>query len=194
MTNTNSKIAQPDAGLIERCKLGDTYAFRILVEKMQVFAYNLAFRILLNEDDAKDSVQDSFIKIWKNLPDYKPKYLFSTWMYRIVVNTCLDKLKSEHKHSDLAKEPGAFSTEMEESILNRDLAAQIKKLSQDLPVKQKVIFVLSDIQDFTIEEISQILNLSKGLVKSNLYYARKSIREKFLKSEERRVYDIVHQN
>jgi RNA polymerase sigma-70 factor, ECF subfamily len=192
MTKINSKITQPDIGLIERCKLGDTNAFRTLVERMQVFAYNLAFRILLNEENAKDVVQDSFIKIWKNLPDYKPKYLFSTWMYKIVVNTCLDKLKSERKHTNFADDAGIYSTNIEEVIMYRDLATQIKKLSQDLPAKQKVIFVLSDLQDFTIEEISQVLNISKSLVKSNLYYARRNIREKFLKLEERRVYEIVH--
>jgi RNA polymerase sigma-70 factor, ECF subfamily len=185
-TNT-SKIAQPDSELIERCIKGDPTAFRILVEKMQSYAFSLAFRILLNNEDAKDAVQDSFIKVWKNIGSYQSSFLFSTWMYKIVVNTCLDYLKSGKTHRAIGLSDIKITTDLEGSIINKDLAKHIQYLSEGLPEKQRIIFVLKDLQDLSIEEISQVLKISTGLVKSNLYYARKRLRENFIKMEQRRV-------
>lgn len=191
MSKGVSKIPQPDAGLIESCIKGDVHAFRTLVEKLQSYAYTLAFRILLNEEEAKDAVQDSFIKVWKNLGSYNGKYLFTTWMYRIVVNTCIDRLKEIKKHSEIYSDSISESRNAEESIINRELAKQIRGLSKELPQKQRIIFILNDLQGLSLDEASEVLNMPKGLVKSNLYYARKSIKEKLLKTEEWRNYEVV---
>jgi len=186
-----SKIPQPDSGLIERCKEGDREAFRELVEKMQSYVFKLAFRILLNDNDAKDAVQDSFIKIWKNICNYQPAFLFTTWMYKIVVNTCLDYLRTNKKYNAISIPAGENTSTPESELINKDLARHIKNLSADLPEKQKLIFVLKDLEDMSIEEISETLNISKGLVKSNLYYARKKLRENFLRLELRRNTHVV---
>lgn len=191
MQNGVSKIRQPDERLIESCKKGDVHAFRELVEKLQTYAYTLAFRILLNEEEAKDAVQDSFIKIWKSLGSYNGKYLFTTWMYRIVVNTCIDKLKEVKKLSDIYSDDLSDSESHEDSITNHELAKQIRQLSKGLPEKQRIIFILIDLQGLSLNEVSDVLKISKGLVKSNLYYARKSIKEKLIKLEEWRNYEVV---
>jgi len=191
MSKGVSKIPQPDAGLIESCIKGDVHAFRVLVERLQTYAYTLAFRILLNEEEAKDAIQDSFIKVWKNLGSYNGKYLFTTWMYRIVVNTCIDRLKEIKKHSEIYSDSISESSNAEDSIINRELAKQIRQLSKELPQKQRIIFILYDLQGLSLDEASEVLKMSKGLVKSNLYYARKSIKEKLLKTEEWRNYEIV---
>lgn len=191
MSIGESKIPQPNAGLIESCIKGDVHAFRELVEKVQKYAFTLAFRILLNDEEAKDAVQDSFIKIWKNLASYNSKYLFTTWMYRIVVNTCIDRLKEAKKQSEVYSEKNDDSNSIEDSIVNRELARQIRLLSKGLPEKQRIVFVLIDLQGLTLEEASEVLNMPKGQVKSNLYYARKSIKEKLVKLEEWRNYEIV---
>jgi RNA polymerase sigma-70 factor (ECF subfamily) len=189
-TNT-SKIAQPESELIERCIKGDQIAFGMLVEKMQTYAFNLAFRILLNDEDAKDAVQDSFIKVWKNISGYQSSCLFSTWMYKIVVNTCLDYLKRNKNNRAIGLPDNKITADLEGSIINKDLAKHIQNLSEGLPEKQRIIFVLKDLQDLSIEEISQILKISTGLVKSNLYYARRRLRENFIKMEQRRVtYEV----
>jgi RNA polymerase sigma-70 factor (ECF subfamily) len=191
MSKGVSKIPQPDAGLIESCVKGDVRAFRILVEKLQTYAYTLAFRILLNDAEAKDAVQDSFIKVWIHLGNYNGKYLFTTWMYRIVVNTCIDRLKEVKRHSEIYSDCISDSDNPEDSTINRELAKQIRQLSKGLPQKQRIIFVLNDLQGLSLDEASEVLNMPKGLVKSNLYYARKSIKEKLLKTEEWRSYEIV---
>ena len=182
MSNGVSRIPQPDSKLIESCIKGDVHAFKTLVEKLQTYAYTLAFRILLNEEEAKDAVQDSFIKIWKNLRSYNGKYLFTTWMYRIVVNTCIDRLKEIKKQSEINSDSISESSNAEDSIINREMARQIRQLSKGLPEKQRIIFILNDLQGLSLDESSEVLNMAKGLVKSNLYYARKSIKEKLLKN------------
>ncbi len=186
-----SKIPQPKAELIKSCIKGDVHAFSELVEKLQTYAYSLAFRILLNDEDAKDAVQDSFIKVWRNLGSYNSKYLFTTWMYRIVVNTCIDRLKEVKKRSEVYFENENESSSTENSIGNRELAKQIRQLSKGLPEKQRIIFILNDLQGLSLDEASEVLNMPKGQVKSNLYYARKSIKEKFVKLEEWRSHEIV---
>jgi RNA polymerase sigma-70 factor, ECF subfamily len=186
-----SKIPQPNAGLIESCKKGDVHSFRELVEMLQTYAYTLAFRILLNEEEAKDAVQDSFIKIWKSIGGYNGKYLFTTWMYRIVVNTCIDKLKEVKKLSEIYSDDFSDSESHEDSMVNRELAKQIRQLSKGLPEKQRIIFILIDLQGLNLDEASDVLKMTKGLAKSNLYYARKSIKEKLMKLEEWRNYEIV---
>lgn len=186
-----SKIPQPAAELIESCKKGDVHAFRELVEMLQTYAYTLAFRILLNEEEAKDAVQDSFIKIWKNIVGYNGKYLFTTWMYRIVINTCIDKLKEFKKLSEIYTDDLGDSESHEDSMVNRELAKQIRQLSKGLPEKQRIIFILIDLQGLSLDEASEMLKMTKGLAKSNLYYARKSIKEKLMKLEEWRNYEIV---
>ena len=191
MSKGVSKIPQPDAGLIESCIKGDVHAFKRLVEKLQTYTYTLAFRILLNEEEAKDAVQDSFIKIWKNLGSYNGKYLFTTWMYRIVVNTCIDRLKEIKKYSETYSDSISDSSNAEDSIINRELAKQIRHLSKGLPQKQRIIFILNDLQGLSLDEACEVFNMPKGLAKSNLYYARKSIKEKLLKTEEWRSYEIV---
>lgn len=191
MSEGVSKIPQPKAELIESCIKGDVHAFRKLVEMLQMYAYTLAFRILLNDEDAKDAVQDSFIKVWKSLSSYNGKYLFTTWMYRIVVNTCLDRLKEAKKRSVAYIDNANETSSDEVSNANREQAKQIRQLSKGLPEKQRIIFILNDLQGLSLNEASEVLNIPKGQVKSNLYYARKSIKEKLVKLEEWRNYEIV---
>ena len=94
-----------DKEIIKQILAGSQAAFRQLVEKYQQYAFSLAFRILCHEEEAKDTVQDSFIKIWKNINSYNDQHKFTTWMYKIVTNTAIDKLRSMKKllHTDSDK-------------------------------------------------------------------------------------------
>ena len=79
--------------LIERAKMGNVNAFTSIVNMHQHYAYAVAFKILCDEENSKDVVQESFIRIWKHIADYNQKSKFTTWMYKIVVNLCYDKLR-----------------------------------------------------------------------------------------------------
>jgi RNA polymerase sigma-70 factor (ECF subfamily) len=189
MPTGKSKIQQPDTDIINQCKKRDEKAFKILVEKFQIYAFNLAFRLVLNEDDAKDIVQESFIRVWRHIGHYDAKVLFTTWLYKIVTNLCYDSLKSSgrrnHAELDLANGQACLSSKdtVSGSIENKDLIRKIKQFSKDLTIRQRMVFVLRDLHELSVKEVCKILDLSEGAVKTNLYLARLNIRERILVSE-----------
>ena len=172
------------ANLISEIKNGSQKAFRILVEQNQQYAFNLAFRILCNDEDAKDAVQDSFIKIWKNIHQFDPNRKFSTWMYKIVMNTTIDKQREIAKRSSAwlgeKKDIKHFAIEdvMVKKLENDNLAFLIHGITNQLPEKQKLVFILRDMQELSSAEVQDVMNLSENSVKSNLYIARRFVRQK----------------
>ncbi len=174
---------QPE--LLERCLEGDKQAFRQLVASCQQYAFALAFRIVWDEDEARDIVQEAFIRVWKNLPSYDPAVRFTTWLYRIVVNLSYDAARKWSRRQgrslplEAADMQGADGMPGEETtLINRDLAAKIRAFSEDLPPVQRMVFVLRDLQDLSISETAETLSMSPAAVKTNLCYARRSIRKR----------------
>ncbi len=172
--------------LIDNCKKGDTTAFEALFIEFQPIIFRFAFRLLCNEDDAKDIVQESFIKIWTNLDKYNAKYRFSTWLYKIAGNLCYDRLRSVKYISREADIPATFdsslravsSENIETNIANKDLKRIIMCLTNDLTPKQKLVFTLIDIEGLESHEVEKITSLSAEKIKSNLYLARKYMKDK----------------
>ena len=182
--------ADDDHDLIRKSIRGDLSSFRKLVERHQHYIYRLAFRTLLNKEEAEDMVQDTFIKVWLNLRHFDFRGKFTTWIYRITVNQCIDKLKRMNRLADYA----ASSMENNLDRLNdqnemkrledKDMAAFIKMQADHLSPKQRLVFILRDLQDLSIEEVCQIMKMTKGSVKTNLYLARNTIRLNLIKTGE----------
>ncbi|MDD8019107.1 MAG: RNA polymerase sigma factor [Bacteroidota bacterium] len=171
---------------IDRCNHGDLSAFPTVMEEYQGYAYAVAFRLICDEEDAKDIVQESFIRVWNNLSRYNPKVKFSTWLYTIVTNLCYDKLRARKRKQtvpmnevNISMIAAADINENPEQLFSsKELASIIETLSEELPLKQKMIFVLRDLQGLNIQEVCEVLHLSKSSVKTNLVYARKHLRQK----------------
>ena len=172
--------------IIHQIKRGKQSAFRLVVEQYQAYAFKLAFRIVCNEEDAKDVVQESFIKIWRNISKYNSSIKFTTWMYKIVTNTAIDLYRKNARQNSIPLDESinTFSQEEQESTNknqnNKELAFLIRKMADGLPEKQRVIFVLRDLQEMDSQEVQEILEVSETTVKSNLYHARKTIKQKLL--------------
>ncbi|KGN77052.1 hypothetical protein HW49_11025 [Porphyromonadaceae bacterium COT-184 OH4590] len=166
--------------LISCSKDGDRFAFSSLVRYFQSKIFSLTFRMLCNEDEAKDVMQDVFIKAWLHLNDYDSKYHFSTWLYRIASNLCLDKIKSfEKTHLTTIKEYNIASNQnIETELINKEIAHNIKQLTNRLSAKQKLLFTLRYLEELDIPEIIDITGMSAAKIKSNLYLARKTITNK----------------
>jgi len=188
-------MQQDIANIIKEVKSDNKMAFKYLVEEHQQYAFNVAFKVLCNEEDAKDVVQESFIKIWKNINSFNAKLKFTTWMYKIVINSAIDKLRSVKRANminiDKVSEK-LFRLERhgpDVQIENRELGSMISLISEGLPKKQKLVFVLRDIQGFDSVEVEKILDMPETSVKSNLYNARQFVRKKLSKlmAYERRV-------
>lgn len=173
--------------IIDKAKDGNKEAFGLLVKQHQQFAFNLAFRIICNEDDARDIVQESFIKIWKNMKQFNTKIKFTTWMYKIVSNTAIDHLRSAKKMTkvnidDVHDKLEQINEDHPERLLDNKITGDLIRLISDtLSEKQKLVFVLRDLEGLNPVEVSEILGLPENSIKSNLYLARKSIREKLQK-------------
>jgi RNA polymerase sigma-70 factor, ECF subfamily len=179
--------------IIDRSKQGDVWAFRQLVESHQQYAFSLAFRIICDEDDARDIVQEAFIRVWKHISEFMPEVKFTTWLYKIVVNVSYDHLKGErrrrrlfmrmHQTPSVDHYPDGSAPEI--SLINKDLADKIRAVAQKLPLTQRMVFVLRDLQDLTVQEVAEILEISRESVKTNLCYARQNIRARLNRMEVR---------
>lgn len=180
-------MQQDIANIIKEAKSGNKMAFKYLVEEHQQYAFNVAFRVVCNEEDAKDVVQESFIKIWKNINSFNAKLKFTTWMYKIVINSAIDKLRlSNHVNTINIDNVSESLCQLErkgphEQIENQELGNMITLISEGLPKKQKLVFVLRDLQGFDSVEVQNILDMPETSVKSNLYNARQFVRKKLSK-------------
>ena len=174
-----------DIKLIEECRDGNFNNFRKLVELTSPFAYSVAFRMLGNEDQAKDVVQETMVTIWQKLKKIKTSQVYKTWIYRIVVNKCYDEMRKRKRNPEFVADEqtwGVISNMISEgpsiALENSEISKIISILTERLSTKQKAVFVLSDLEGMSNDEISEITGISKSAVKANLYHARKSISEK----------------
>lgn len=172
--------------LIEESKQNNQMAFKQLVETYQYNVYRLALRLLCDVEDARDAVQETFIRVWKNLHRFDSNMKFSSWIYRITTNLCFDLLKSNkyrnQKHT-LEIEKNEYVSilsqeDTEQTMTNKELLKIITSLTHQLTPKQKMVFTLCDLEGMGVNEMKQITGLSATRIKSNLYLARKFIRNK----------------
>jgi len=171
--------------LVEQSKQHDTVAFRQLVESHQLLVFRLAFRLLCSNEEAKDIVQETFIRVWLHLHKYKNSVRFSTWLYRIACNLCYDRLRAMKRlpvdaetSIDRSKMLVADDYDIEQSVINQDLKEWITVLTLDLSPKQRLVFTLKDLEGLELEEVEKITGMSRAKIKSNLYLARQYIRER----------------
>jgi RNA polymerase sigma-70 factor (ECF subfamily) len=156
-------------------------AFEELVRTYQPFAYRLAVRILCSETEAEDVAQEAFVRVWRNIERYDPSVLFTTWLYRIVTNLCLDTLRTRKRqrrgHDRLSSDTDPPSGEdIEAAASTADLVRIIRSIAGDLPETQRLVFTLRDLQDLSIGEVREITGLSEASIKTNLHYARRTLR------------------
>lgn len=169
--------------LVLKSKAGNRTAFAELVTIFQPKIFTLTFRLLCHEDNAKDAMQDTFLKAWLKLKTYNDDYCFSTWIFSIATHLCLDRLKSK-KHSQtiaLSENHQEFFSENENitaKMENKEIMQQIVWLTQQLTPKQKIVFALRYLEGLEIAEINQITGMSAKKINSNLYLARQTISKK----------------
>lgn len=168
--------------LIEECRGGNLSNFRKLVELTSPYAFSLAFRMLGDESLAKDVVQETMVTIWQKLNKIKSSEVYRSWVYKIVINKCYDQLRNKKRNREHVADEKTWMvlseriSQMPSSrIENDEITRLISLLTGKLSPKQKTIFILSEIEEMTSDEISAATGISKSAIKANLHYARKSI-------------------
>jgi len=191
-----AKARAEDAKLVEAAKGGDSKAFRTLVERNQGRLYAVAFGMLRDRDDSMDVVQDALIKAHRKLADFEGNAAFSTWLYRICVNLCIDKkratarrrsvdiddvhpgaLSEDSIYADLDIAPKLTATNPLKNASNKQLGAEIGRAMAELTEDHRTILVLREVDGLAYEEISQILEIPRGTVMSRLFHARKNMQK-----------------
>jgi RNA polymerase sigma-70 factor, ECF subfamily len=173
--------------LIEQAVAGNHQAFRQLVEAYQRFVYTISYRLTGSTDESEDIMQETFIRLWKNLSRYNYQFPLKAWLGKIVTNLSLDYLKSnkrknEHRHiSDDALTHNVSESNPARNLEAGELHSAVIKFAEKLTPKQRAVFVLRDLQMLTVEEVCEMLNMKETQVKSNLYYARLSIKGDLVK-------------
>jgi RNA polymerase sigma-70 factor (ECF subfamily) len=183
--------AELERSLLRRLRDRDERAFRELVSEHRDRVFNITFRMLGNRAEAEDVAQEVFIAVFKTIEDFREESKFSTWLYRVAVNHCKNRIKYLARRHDRDRDEldetstgsnGAIGTPVPHSPDRALEGAQMEKLIQDaiasLEEDQRVVVVLRDVEDLSIEEICEITGLPDGTVKSRLHRARLVLRKK----------------
>ncbi|MGN1302598.1 MAG: RNA polymerase sigma factor [Clostridia bacterium] len=170
--------------IITQIKNGDEQAFAELIEQYKLPIYKTAKSILKDEDDVCDAIQDTALSIYKNIPNLKNEEYFKTWVIRITINKCYDILKKHKLNNEKMLKAQEDVSELHTNfdnnvILQTDLQTTLELLEEDL----KIVTVLYYYNDLSISEISDILNIPKGTVKSRVFRAREKLYEILSKEE-----------
>lgn len=177
---------------IKRAIKGDERSFEYLVKSVEERAYNIALRYMGNREDALDAMQEAFIKVYRNLPGFRMDSSFSTWVYRIVVNTCKDNLKVRARRYQMMEESSEEKILQvreereipEDRFLEREEAGNILKILNNLSSEHREILVLKDVNQLSYEEISQVLDINIGTVRSRISRAREAFKKIYTKQKE----------
>jgi len=169
--------------IISRCQQGDREAFRWVVETHQRMVFSLALKMLCDEEEAKDMVQETFIRVWQSIRSYDPQKTFSTWVYTIASRLCIDRLKRVRRIVALPSDEMAlrrFATDGDNQLEleNREWVSIVRTIAEGLSDKQRLVFTLCQLEGLSSAEVEQITGLDARQVKSNLYVARQTIRKR----------------
>lgn len=164
-----------DIAILRRCAMGDELAFRQLVEHYQRYAYSVAFRMLGSKTEAEDVVQECFVKVWRKLGSFDMEKKFSTWLFKIITNACIDFIRKQGGNG-LTTDFIHTSIQHPDPFASRDLVEKVHQLTLHLPEKQRAVFVLIDLEGFENQEAAEMLGVPTDNIKSNLYQARRTIR------------------
>jgi RNA polymerase sigma-70 factor, ECF subfamily len=178
-----------DETLVVRAQKGDQAALAELITRYERKTYNLAYRLMGNHADASDAAQEALVRVYTRLHNFRGDSAFSTWLFRVVTNTCLDELRRRgrlrHASLDnpLPAEEGALPRQTTdegdgptERAERREVQAAVRRAINRLPDEYRVVVVMRDLHDLSYHEIAAVLGTSLGTIKSRLHRARQALR------------------
>jgi RNA polymerase sigma-70 factor (ECF subfamily) len=164
---------------IERCRQGDMAGLQVLFDLHRSKVLNLSWRMLGSQQEAEDALQEIFIKVFDRVKNYRGDSAFSTWVYRMTTNHCLDILRRRKILSFMGFEnvPEVQDKKDSEKAVNLGFSPVIVKALEKLPESQKLCLLMREMDDLSYEDIATALQLSLGTVKSNIHRAKAFLKE-----------------
>jgi RNA polymerase sigma-70 factor (ECF subfamily) len=170
-----------DAALVAASVAGSREAFDVIVERHRRIVYQVCYRFVNNHEDASDLAQDTFVRAWKGLKNFKGQAALQTWLYRIAVNVCLNRVSAKTP----ATEPIESSESVEDAriegaqqtMLREERAVAVRKAIANLPDKQRATLILRTYHDMSHQQIADVLGSSVGAVKANFFHALNNLKK-----------------
>jgi RNA polymerase sigma-70 factor (ECF subfamily) len=184
--------ADPDAALMLRVQRGDRAAFTELVTKYQQPIYNFILRTLRDETEAEDIAQTTFVQVWKSAARYRPSARFSTWLFTIARNLCLNEIRRRSRHpADSMDAPAvtgeehtvpqiedAVTAQPTDALLQGELETKLAAALADLPENQRTAILLCQRDELSYEEIAKVLDCSLSATKSLIFRGRETLKQR----------------
>ena len=181
----------PEIDIIKRCKQGDRDAFNELVTEYQSRVVNIAYGMLSDSDDALDAAQEVFIRVYRGIGEFREKSSFTTWLYRITSNVCADMLRKRQKSGrvisiDQGNEDSGVEMVMnvrdtaptpEESVEITEQHKAVREAMAEIKDEYREVLTLFDVQEMSYKDVSEILKVPEGTVKSRLNRARAALKK-----------------
>jgi len=168
----------PEQETVEACQRGEREAFDALVLRYQRRIYGLCFRYVNNHEDANDLTQEVFVRAWRAIRRFRGQSAFSTWLYRIAVNACLNfRAKRRPLTMELPESLPDTRPDVGRQLEKDDQARRVREAVQRLPEKQRATLILKIYQDLTHREVAEVLGSTVGTVKANLFHALGNLRK-----------------
>ncbi len=176
--------------LVQKAQKGDPQAFEMLVNEHQQYVYNLALRVVKDENEALDLAQETFVRAWTALPNFKGQSQFRTWLYRIVTNLCYNRLPNLRRSlNDLGNDvmediPAPRLNSPAHEFESNEIKQQLNLAIQNLDSNYQLLITLRYQSELTYEEIASTLNLPLGTVKTGIFRAKEQLRKSLAHLEE----------
>ncbi len=178
-----------DEELVARAKAGDLDSFNQLVSRWERPIYALAYRTLGREEDARDVVQEAFLRAYRGLKGFKGEAKFSSWLYRITLNLCRDWSRRERRAPivqvpegtdpvELADEQVQTTESVEDLVARREMSEAVSKAMAELPEEQRTAILLKEYHGLTFQEIAAMLDCPLSTVKTRLYQGLSVLRRR----------------
>lgn len=168
-----------DAVLVRAAAAGSPEAFDLLVERHRRQVYQVCYRYAGNHEDANDLAQEVFIRAYRGLGSFRGESAFSTWLYRVAVNVCLNERargRPRLEALEVARQVGSGDPPVDEQVAATERAAQVRAAVARLPARQRLTVLLRVYEGLTHEEIARVLGTSVGTVKANFFHAVRNLR------------------
>ena len=170
-----------DSALVAASAAGQREAFDVIVERHRRTVYQVCYRFVNNHEDASDLAQDAFVRAWRGLKTFKGQSALSTWLYRIAINVCLNRVNAKTAKTEPIDSTAHIADVRIEgashAMIREERAVAVRKAIASLPTKQRATLIMRTYHDMSHQQIADVLGSSVGAVKANFFHALANLKK-----------------